>query len=61
MRGSRCVEEPLLTMALLGEAFDVHSRTMESTRGTHVRSVKGVDLGAPPDSPLPDLLVEWSP
>jgi hypothetical protein len=26
-----------------------------------VKDVTGVDMGAPPESPLPDVLVDWTP
>jgi hypothetical protein len=48
------IEKTFTELATSGEEFSIWFRGQ-------VKDVTGVDLGAPPESPLPDVLVDWTP
>jgi hypothetical protein len=47
------IEKSFTELATSGDEFTIWFRGQ-------VKDVTGVDLGAPPESPLPDVLVDWT-
>jgi hypothetical protein len=48
------IEKAFTDLATSGDEFSIWFRSQ-------VEDVTGVDLGAPPESPPPDVLVDWTP
>jgi hypothetical protein len=48
------IEKAFMELATSGDEFTIWFRDQ-------VKDVSGVDLSAPPESPPPDLLVDWTP
>ncbi len=48
------IEKAFTELATSGDEFTIWFRGQ-------VKDVTGVDLGAPPESPPPDVLVDWTP
>ena len=48
------IEKAFTELATSGDEFSIWFRGQ-------VKDVTGVDLGAPPESPPPDVLVDWTP